>query len=65
MIRSTGPLCVFILSAFAPDPLPIKIQPVLVGEVTSTGNYMLPVQLRTATSIGHFADQYWLEKRPI
>ena len=50
MIRSTGPLCVFILSALAPDPLPIKIQPVL---------------LRVATSIGHFADQYWLEKRPI
>jgi len=44
---------------------PIKIQPLLVGEVTSTGNYMLPVLLRAATSIGHFADQYWLEKRPI
>ena len=65
MIRSTGPLYVFILSALAPDPLPIKIQPLLVGEVTSTGNYMLPVLLRVATSIGHFADQYWLEKRPI
>jgi len=44
---------------------PIKIQPLLVREVTSTGNYMLPVLLRTATSIGHFGDQYWLEKRPI
>ena len=44
---------------------PIKIQPVLVGEVTSTGHYMLPVLLRAATSIGHFADQYWLEKRRI
>ena len=44
---------------------PVKIQPVLVGEVTSTGHYMLPVLLRAATSIGHFADQYWLEKRPI
>ena len=65
MIRSTGPLYVFILSALAPDPLPIKIQPVLVGEVTSTGNYMRPVLLRVATSIGHFAEQYWLEKRPI
>mgnify|MGYP000848040220 CR=1 FL=1 len=65
MIRSTGPLYVFILSALAPILYPIKIQPLLVGEVTSTGNYMLPVLLRTATSIGHFADQYWLEKRPI
>ena len=44
---------------------PIKIQPLLVGEVTSTGHYMLPVLLRAATSIGHFADQYWLEQRPI
>ena len=58
MIRSTGPLCVFILSAFAPILYPLR-------NLTSTGNYMLPVLLRTATSIGHFADQYWLEKRPI
>ena len=44
---------------------PIKIQPLLVGEVTSTGNYMLPVLLRTATSIGHFADQYCSARRPV
>ena len=62
MIRSTGPLYVFILRVFAPILYPLRN---LTGEVTSTGNYMLPVLLRTATSIGHFADQYWLEKRPI
>lgn len=58
MIRSTGPLYVFILSVLASDPLHYQ-------NSTSTGHYMLPVLLRTATSIGHFADQYWLEKRPI
>lgn len=31
---------------------PIKIQPLLVREVTSTGNYMLPVLLGKATNIG-------------
>lgn len=40
MIRSTGPLYVFILSALAPDPLPIKIQPVLVGKATYIGSSM-------------------------
>jgi len=40
MIRSTGPLYVFILSAFAPDPLSIKIQPVLVGKATYIGSSM-------------------------
>ena len=40
MICSTGPLYVFILSAFAPDPLPIKIQPVLVGKATYIGSSM-------------------------
>ena len=65
MIRSTGPLCVFILSAFAPILYPLRNLTSTGREVTSTGNYMLPVLLRTATSIGHFADQYWLEKRPI
>ena len=37
---------------------PIKIQPLLVREVTSTGNYMLPVLLRTATSTGWKSDLY-------
>ena len=39
-------------------------EPVLVAEVTSTGNRYQPVLLRAATSTGHFGDQYWLLSPP-
>ena len=35
-------------------------EPVLVAEVTSTGNRYQPVLLRAATSTGQTSDQYWL-----
>ena len=35
-------------------------EPVLVADVTSTGNRYQPVLLRAATSTGQTSDQYWL-----
>jgi len=35
-------------------------EPVLVDDVTSTGNWYQPVLLRAATSTGQTGDQYWL-----
>ena len=39
-------------------------EPVLVAEVTSTGNRYQPVLLRAATSTGQPSDQYWLLSPP-
>ena len=39
-------------------------EPVLVAEVTSTGNRYQPVLLRDATSTGQPSDQYWLLSPP-
>ena len=39
-------------------------EPVLVTDVTSTGNRYQPVLLRAATSTGHVGDQYWLLSPP-
>ena len=39
-------------------------EPVLVADVTSTGNRYQPVLLRAATSTGHSSDQYWLLSPP-
>ena len=35
-------------------------EPVLVADVTSTGNRYQPLLLRAATSTGQTSDQYWL-----
>ena len=39
-------------------------EPVLVADVTSTGNRYQPVLLRDATSTGQTSDQYWLLPPP-
>ena len=39
-------------------------EPVLVADVTSTGNRYQPVLLRAATSTGQPSDQYWLLSPP-
>ena len=39
-------------------------EPVLVADVTSTGNRYQPVLLRAATSTGQMSDQYWLLSPP-
>ena len=39
-------------------------EPVLVADVTSTGNRYQPVLLRAATSTGQPSDQYWLLSLP-
>ena len=39
-------------------------EPVLVAEVTSTGNRYQPVLLRAATNTGQTSDQYWLLSPP-
>ncbi len=39
-------------------------EPVLVADVTSTGNRYQPVLLRAATSTGQTSDQYWLLSPP-
>ena len=39
-------------------------EPVLVADVTSTGNRYQPLLLRAATSTGHSSDQYWLLSPP-
>ena len=39
-------------------------EPVLVAEVTSTGNRYQPLLLRSATSTGQPSDQYWLLSPP-
>ena len=39
-------------------------EPVLVADVTSTGNRYQPVLLRAATSTGQTSDQYWLLPPP-
>ena len=39
-------------------------EPVLVAEVTSTGNRYQPLLLRAATSTGQTSDQYWLLSPP-
>ena len=39
-------------------------EPVLVADVTSTGNRYQPVLLRAATSTGQTSDQYWLLSSP-
>ena len=39
-------------------------EPVLVADVTSTGNRYQPLLLRAATSTGHVGDQYWLLSPP-
>ena len=58
MIRSTGPLYVFILSALAPDPLPYQ-------NSTSTGHFTdqycsarRPVLVTSLTSTGWKSDLY-------
>ena len=58
MIRSTGPLYVFILSALAPDPLPIKIQPVLVTICYQYCSAWRPVLVTSPTSTGWKSDLY-------
>ena len=39
-------------------------EPVLVADVTSTGNRYQPLLLRAATSTGQPSDQYWLLSPP-
>ena len=39
-------------------------EPVLVADVTSTGNRYQPLLLRAATSTGQTSDQYWLLSPP-
>ena len=39
-------------------------EPVLVADVTSTGNRYQPLLLRAATSTGQTSDQYWLLSLP-
>ena len=39
-------------------------EPVLVADVTSTGNRYQPLLLRDATSTGQPSDQYWLLSPP-
>ena len=39
-------------------------EPVLVAEVTSTGNRYRPLLLRAATSTSQTSDQYWLLSPP-
>ena len=39
-------------------------EPVLVTDVTSTGNRYQPLLLRAATSTGQTSDQYWLLSPP-